>query len=225
MPRNKLDNVIEISSWDDMKSFFVKTELKPYTYLKFTGTSYLNYYAGNDVYRLHKNPETSGLAHIRPDGARAVAIGKNIMINNIGEGSEKLLIEEEPSGYLGAEFDKTFYAVFIGTNQTHYQIAILDNSWVTSSASEQVNTDCAVLSSDNKTLSIDVPFAGNYTAIFLDYENGWLINSDSKAFVAVKEGKVAVTMDKELTVSSEDKVLLWNTTKGNNWYYKAFSIK
>lgn len=221
----KLDNVTQISSWDDMKSFFVKTELKPYTYLKFTGTSYLNYYAGNDVYRLHKNPETTGLAHIRPDGARAVAIGKSIMINNIGEGSEKLLIDEEPSGYLGTEFEKTFYAVFVGTNQTHYQIVILDDSWVESSNDEQTASDYAQLSGDNKTLSIDVPCAGNYTVIFLDYENGWLVNSDSKAFVADKEGKVTVTMDKEMTVSSEDKVLLWNTTKGNNWYYKAFAIK
>ena len=132
-----LANVVEISSWDDFKEFFISENVQAYTYVRITGTIWVNTYTSSidnePLYRIHMNPSAEKLINIKPDEVRAIGIRKNalkanapsIMNSNFAKsfGSTK---------YPGSKTTVDFYAVVTAYNYYNYQITILEDSWLLS---------------------------------------------------------------------------------------------
>ena len=127
----ELDDVLTLSSWSDMKSYFVKNKVTPYTYMKITAGSYLYYYPSNDtlMYRVHKNPSAADVDGMSVGDLR-IGIRDDVMTANLGADWTKPLFDEVSEGYPGILVDKDFYVLFIGGNKSYYQLVILDESWI-----------------------------------------------------------------------------------------------
>ena len=128
-----LDNVVTVSTWSQMKSLFKIGTIKEYTYVKFTGTFYLNYYATTKIYRIHNNSSCNSLATMKPDGSRCAGFRDDIAKANLGSGWTSLLFSGNASGYPGLKVsDKSFIAVFTGADGYNFQLTILESDWITS---------------------------------------------------------------------------------------------
>ena len=58
------------------------------------------------------------------------------MTKNLGSGWTSLLFEERVDGYPGTPVEKEFYALYIGGNNSYYQLVILDADWIASTSTE-----------------------------------------------------------------------------------------
>lgn len=203
------DNVVTLDTWDDMKNFFKKSSIKPYTYVKVNAGSYFQYYSGQDtdMYRLHKNAEAVSVTGIKSDGI-AIALRYDVMNANIGSDGGDLFFDEVVTGFPGTYVDKTFYAVFVGGNKTYFQLAIFDENWIFDS-----EFYVSKLNDDKKSVEINVPVAGTYKVILADYEGKALRMVDvvTKTVKANELGKVTVRADnKDIMLEEGDKVMIWS---------------
>ena len=127
----KFDNVITVENWEDMQKLYALDKIEPYSYIKFTGSSYFNYYSHLNTYRLHKNASSVEMNDVEPDGKRSVSFGKDYMDANLGEGwLNRLFGISDNATFPGAKADKTFYAVYMGADSYGYQMVILNDNWV-----------------------------------------------------------------------------------------------
>ena len=130
-----LDNVTTLSTWADMKNFFNKNQTT-YTYVKISGEVYMQLYDGTDPvlnYRVHNNTDATSSADISPDGTRRVTIRDDIMTAMYGENWADLLVDttaEALTSAKGVSTGKEFFAIYIGGNNSYYQLVILDADWI-----------------------------------------------------------------------------------------------
>lgn len=198
-----LDDVTTISTWSEMKANFTLSNIKPYGIYKFTGTTYFNYYASGDAFRPHNNSSGSGLSLIKPDGARTLSLNDNIMTANLGSDWKSLFSVTESAGYPGKAVDKTYYIMYTGADSLRFYFVILDESWV-------YDTEFSIYGLNGSKAGFDIPKAGNYTAVFADYDGKKLVGIDTVA-VTVDEtevGRVYVDMEKSFGLSQGDAVFL-----------------
>ena len=115
-----------------MKNFFKSSTIKPYTYVKFTESSYFQYYDTTQTYRIHKNGSAGSLADIKPDKAHAISLKNDVHSANLGSDWTKLFFESynPPAKWPGLDIDKEFYALYVGGDSIHFEMVILDDSWV-----------------------------------------------------------------------------------------------
>lgn len=133
-----LNNVVEIDSWDDMQNFFKEDSnhtsayTAPYTYLKISGGFYVHFYAGTDTdnYRIHNNADATVVDGIKPDAERSVCIRDDVMNAILGSDWQELITSEDSTEYPGVFVEKDVYVLYIGGNNSYYQVVILDESWV-----------------------------------------------------------------------------------------------
>ena len=125
------EDAVEIDSQEDMQAFFQKETNFPYTYLKLSGGFYLSTYVATDTtnYRLHKNPNATVSADIKYDGT-SVTLRDDVMKINLGTDWKELLSFEEKTTYQGTLVEKDIYVLYIGGNNSYYQLVILDGDWI-----------------------------------------------------------------------------------------------
>jgi hypothetical protein len=129
------DNVIEIDSWDDMKTLFKPDTLEAYTYVRIKGEMWFNTYTGASdnilLYRVHMNSLADGLAGIKPDGTRALGLRRNMLEANVPDAINKYFKDViGNSKYPGNDCNLDFYAVVTSTNIYNYQLTILEDDWL-----------------------------------------------------------------------------------------------
>lgn len=126
----KFDNVTTISSWADMKALFKVGTIDYYSYIKFTGSYYFNYYKASTRYRIHKNPSATALAGIKPDATRSVAVSVTPTNANIGTAWVNDWVGTTTNDYPGVKADKSFYSVYTGANSYYYMLSLLEEDWI-----------------------------------------------------------------------------------------------
>ena len=104
-----------------------------------------------------------------------------------------------------------FNEQYNGEKRTSYSSALKNNSiplTVTEKQFEIISVDKV-----NKSAVVQIPFAGTYSMVFADYEEGKLNNLDiiTKKFSG---GRVTVTSEKEINLGTGDKVMLWRNPDG-----------
>ena len=136
-----------------------------------------------------------------------LSLRDNIMKYNLREDWTKLFFETADNTVPGVFADKEFYAVYIGGNNSYFQLVILDEDWI-----ENKEFCVTKIGADKKSAQINVPNAGSYSVVFADYDKGQLKNIDIVPVTVTedKTGKVTVNMQKSFTLDTDDKVMLWN---------------
>ncbi len=222
----KFDNVVTFDTWTNMKKFY-RTTYSPYTYFKITGGVYLNCYAnasdGVTVYRAHKNESATQAADMKVSAKTYLSLRDNIMTYNLGEDWTKLFFDEADSNVPGVFVDKEFYAVYIGGNNSYFQLVILDENWI-----EDKDFGIINVGEDKKSAKINLPNAGTYSVVFADYEQGQLKNIDIVPVTVTESqtGKITVNMQKQtFSLDTDDKVLLWNNMTGITPLCEEFEVK
>ncbi len=126
-----LSDVVEINDWEDMQNFFNKKTSVPYTMLKLNKDFYLNYYKGSDSdnYRLHVGDNATKASEIKYDGV-CVCIRDDVMETNVGADWKEVLGFEKTEEFPGARVEKDIYALYIGGNNSYYQLVVLDKNWI-----------------------------------------------------------------------------------------------
>lgn len=204
------DNVVTLNNWTNMKKFYRST-YSPYTYFKITGGVYMNQYTGASdgviSYRIHKNSSAAKATDMKVSAGTYLSLRDNIMKYNLREDWTKLFFETADNTVPGVFADKEFYAVYIGGNNSYFQLVILDEDWI-----ENKEFCVTKIGADKKSAQINVPSAGSYSVVFADYDKGQLKNIDIVPVTVTedKTGKVTVNMQKSFTLDTDDKVMLWN---------------
>ncbi|MBR5157382.1 MAG: C40 family peptidase [Clostridia bacterium] len=219
------DNAVTLSNWTNMKKFYRST-YSPYTYFKITGGVYMNQYTGSSdgviSYRVHKNSAAAKTSDMKVSAGTYLSLRDNIMKYNVGEDWTKLFFDEASSSVPGVFVDKEFYAVYIGGNNSYFQLVILDEDWI-----ENKEFAITKIGADKKSAQINVPTAGSYSVVFADYDKGQLKNVDIVP-VTVSEsqtGKVTVNMQKSFTLEADDKVMLWSSMTDITPMCEEFKVK
>lgn len=127
--------VVEITSWDDMKKVFNAATLEAYTYIHIKGDVWFNTYAkASDGVVLHRFCMTSSgtsLSKMKPDGVRAVGFRQNTLEANAPMAMTTYFDEVFGStSYPGNKANLDFYAVLTATNSVNFQLTILENDWM-----------------------------------------------------------------------------------------------
>lgn len=134
-----IDDVIEVSSWEEFQALFQVGKIQEYCYIKFTGPLYFQNYQGQDVmdHRLHMNGEAAEAADIKVDG-RSVCLREDVMVENLGEDWVSCFSLEDMTGteYPGSEWNGEMIAVYTGANGSYFQLTILDAGWITPAEAE-----------------------------------------------------------------------------------------
>ncbi len=132
-----LDNVITITNWADFKAFFADvTQAQTYSYVRFKGTMYRARYDGAAdgvvLYRPHMNASASGLASIKPDGARAVGFRANVIEANVGSAWGNYFNNASWTTSVNAsqpvEVDIT--AVYTNATSVNFIVTLLEANWL-----------------------------------------------------------------------------------------------
>lgn len=207
------DNVTTLSTWAQMQNFFDHSRMKAYTYVKITGDLYMHLYNAGDGsknFRIHKNPDAAKSADIQITSA-PVVIRDDMMEMCVGEDWMNLLDEglaQDTTSYPGTKVTgKSFYAVACGGKRNNNQLVILDESWI-----YDADFYISEPSTDGKTVSVNIPEAGTYSVAFADYEGDKLagVKIVPVTVAANKLGLTTVNIDASVTLSSGDKIMLFN---------------
>ncbi len=132
----RLNNVVTLQNWIEMKDFFKANTLEAYTYVRIKGSVWFNSYCntsdGVPLHRLSMNPAATSLTAIKPDGARAIGIRQNTLSANVPAAMTAFFDEcLGDAKYPGQKMtDTDFYAVVTATNSVNFQLTILDASWL-----------------------------------------------------------------------------------------------
>jgi len=130
-----LENVIEITSWNDMKKVFNAETLEAYTYIHVKGDVWFNTYAkASDGVLLHRFCMTSSgtsLSKIKPDGVRAVGLRQNMLEANVPTAMTTFFDEiVGTTSFPGNKANLDFYAVVTAANNVNFQLTILESDWM-----------------------------------------------------------------------------------------------
>ena len=139
-----LTDVVEVGSWEEMQALFALDTIREYSFIRLTGTMWINRYLGSDgvdVSRVHMNGAATGVSGIRTDGSKTVSLRDDVMAANLGQDWYELFFDEIPAAgsYPGKELEGTLVAMYTGGNNYYYQLTVLDESWV--QLSEYDNAD------------------------------------------------------------------------------------
>lgn len=161
-----LNDVVTLSTWAEMKNFFKSSTIKPYTYVKFTESSYFQYYDTTQTYRIHKNDSAGSLAAIKPDTAHAISLKNDVHSANLGSDWTKLFFESynPPAKWPGLSIDKEFYALYVGGDSIHFEMVILDASWVVNEPTDEPTVE------PEEPAEPDEPTDEPYVAEFDNYD-------------------------------------------------------
>ena len=186
------ENAVEISSLEDLQTFFVKATNAPYTYLKITGGFYLHKYSGSDdtYYRLHKNSEAAEGADIKYDG-RYPCFRTDNMTANLGKDWLTVLPHEEQTKYPGAYLEQDIYVLYTGGNGTYYQLVILDESWTDLASENPSDTVLADLDGNNIVDEDDAVYLLQHVLMpdvfpvsqAVDFDKNGIINEDDAVYL------------------------------------------
>ena len=128
-----LTNAVEVKSWSDMKEVFQVGAIREYTYVKMSGTFYVNEYlgAGNVTsYRFHMNGNAKISANAKVDGSRWVTLRDSAMVANLGDDWTSAFFDETDKNFPGIAVTTTFYALYTGATSAYFQLNVLDYAWV-----------------------------------------------------------------------------------------------
>ena len=81
-------------------------------------------------YWIHKVEGTSNTADVKTDGTRRICIREDVMTAILGSDWTTLLNEEGIAEFPGTFIEQDIYVLYIGGNNSYYQLVILDESWV-----------------------------------------------------------------------------------------------
>lgn len=133
--RYALDNVITVSSHEQLQSLFAVGNIPSYSYVRLEGPIYVNRYTGSDgvsVSRVHMNEAATNVSGIRCDGSRTVSFRDNVTAANLGANWNELFFETLPAEgqYPGTRLSGSVTAVYTGGNNYYFQLTVLEEDWV-----------------------------------------------------------------------------------------------
>ncbi|MBR5139688.1 MAG: C40 family peptidase, partial [Clostridia bacterium] len=168
----KLTDVVEITSWAEMKEYFTPDNVQAYTYVHFTGTVWFNTYtkAGDGVllHRFSMNSSATSLDYIKPDGKRAVGFRENVIKANTPALMSGSFAEAfGATNYPGKKTTVDFYAVITATNGVNYQLTILETNWVAGGAGEVIKIE------NNQDIVREVAYAYYRQGSQIYYDQSW----------------------------------------------------
>ena len=132
----KLNDVVTVTSWTEMKNVINTTNINAYTYIHFDGAGYIqrltNSSDGIYLYRPHMNGSATtytGQTGIQPDGSRALGFRAPMLTNNV-KSAWSSYYGKDASGYPGKELDLDIYCVVTKINSINYILTILEGDWI-----------------------------------------------------------------------------------------------
>lgn len=82
-----------------------------------------------------------------------------------------------------------------------------------------------LLGADKKSATVVLDKVGTYTIVFVDYEGEKLANIDSVEFEVTAPQAVRITLSKDFTLGTGDKIMLWNNLNNLAPMCEAFEVK
>lgn len=82
-----------------------------------------------------------------------------------------------------------------------------------------------LLGADKKSATVVLDKAGAYTIVFADYEDNRLANLKTIEVTVDKAQAVRVVSDKDFTLGTGDKIMLWDSLKNLTPMCEAYEVK
>lgn len=208
-----LSSVVTVDSQEDIINLLKNNAIRPYTYLKFEGTTYSNRtvstytsYPARESYRLHKNADAKEKKDFLYNEKRAFSFSEKIMDENLGANWHSLIYDDVNSSKVndqipGAIISKTFYALYTGGNDYYAQLVILDENWIMN--------ECKLIEMKENSVFAQIDKAGAYQLVIADYEGGALKNVEIITKTDAKPGITEFIRTKNFALSKDDKVMLF----------------
>lgn len=140
----KLNDVITVKSWTEMKNVINTTNINAYTYIHFDGAGYIQRLtnSADDIYlyRPHMNASATtykGQDGMQPDGSRALGFRAPMLTNNV-KSAWSSYYGKDQSGYPGKALDLDIYCVVTKINSINYILTILEGDWIKQKNHEHV---------------------------------------------------------------------------------------
>lgn len=82
-----------------------------------------------------------------------------------------------------------------------------------------------MLGADKKSATVVLDKAGTYTIVFADYEDNRLANVETFEVTVTKPQTVRVISDKDFTLGTGDKIMLWDNLENLTPMCEAYEVK
>jgi len=133
-----LDNVVTVTSWNQLTAAIADGSIGQGTYVRFSGNIFISTYSGDDSvisYRVHMNADATADADIKAadaTGTRSVAIRANVLNRNLSTDPLSAIVDSNIAykQIPGDSFEGSLIAVYTGANNTYYSFTVFDADWI-----------------------------------------------------------------------------------------------